>query len=268
MRGVPKRPTLATLIALGAGALLAASAASPASAAPVLTPVIAAISPDPISSADSALLDITGVDFEAGDDVTFSDEHGVLIAIVIPHLVSSSELTVTAPALPAGIAQVRVRAGVVESNVVALTVLDPPVVDGLSPDAGYEAGGELVTIHGTGLGAATDVRFGTASADVVAASETQLSVLTPAGFGPVDVVVTTPIGTSAPVTFAYATAALTDPAPAATPTSEPTVEPTAADRRELAATGIDLRWTGAALAAGLVLSGAGVALRWRRRRSG
>jgi hypothetical protein len=72
-----------------------------------------------------------------------------------------------------------------------------PAITGLSPVSGVFAGGTLVTITGTGFTGATSVDFGSAPAtDVTVDGDTQVTALSPAGTGIVDVSVTTPSGTS------------------------------------------------------------------------
>ena len=75
-----------------------------------------------------------------------------------------------------------------------------PMVTGVSPPTGSVGGGDSVTITGTGFTSATAVDFGTGnhapSFSVI--SDTQVTVVSPAGFGTVDVSVTGPGGTSAP----------------------------------------------------------------------
>src|SRR5664280_2454704 len=73
-----------------------------------------------------------------------------------------------------------------------------PVVSAVSPTFGPVAGGNSVTITGTGLTGATAVSFGsTAATDVVVNSDTSITATAPAGTSTVNVTVTTPGGTSA-----------------------------------------------------------------------
>ena len=77
-----------------------------------------------------------------------------------------------------------------------------PAVTALSPAAGPVAGGNSLTITGSGFSGATAVHFGSAAAsNLNVASDTSLIVAAPAGSsaGPVDVTVTTKKGTSAVV---------------------------------------------------------------------
>jgi IPT/TIG domain-containing protein len=74
----------------------------------------------------------------------------------------------------------------------------------ISPNQGSSGGGTLVTITGTNLTGTTAVRFGTRSAtSVTVVSPTQVTAVSPAGSGAVDVTVTTPGGTSNPLSFYY-----------------------------------------------------------------
>ncbi|MEA2300735.1 MAG: hypothetical protein QOE44_1270, partial [Solirubrobacteraceae bacterium] len=74
----------------------------------------------------------------------------------------------------------------------------PPDVSGVSPASGPQAGGTTVTITGTNLTGATGVAFGSApAASFTLDSPTQITAVAPPGTGTVDVVVTTPNGTSA-----------------------------------------------------------------------
>jgi IPT/TIG domain len=75
----------------------------------------------------------------------------------------------------------------------------PPTVTGINPTSGLVAGGDTVTVTGSGLAGATAVRFGTAAAAIPApVSDTHLTVTSPPNPpGTVHVTVTTPAGTSA-----------------------------------------------------------------------
>ena len=78
------------------------------------------------------------------------------------------------------------------------TSTSAPVVTGISPSSGNAAGGDSVTVTGSGFTGATDVGFGSANAATMTVdSDTQITVTSPAGTGTVDVTVTTPAGTSA-----------------------------------------------------------------------
>ena len=78
------------------------------------------------------------------------------------------------------------------------TVSATPTVSSVTPSGGLPAGGTSVAVTGTYLTGATAVMFGnTAAAAYTVNSATQITAISPAGSGTVDVTVTTPNGTSA-----------------------------------------------------------------------
>jgi len=70
-------------------------------------------------------------------------------------------------------------------------------VTAISPATGTGAGGDSVTITGSGFTGATAVDFGGVSAVMTANSDTEITATSPPGSGTVDVTVATPSGTSA-----------------------------------------------------------------------
>ena len=73
----------------------------------------------------------------------------------------------------------------------------PPALTGISPASGGTAGGTKVIISGTGLGGASGVSFGGVAGRILSDSATRITVMSPAGKGTVNVIVTTPDGRSA-----------------------------------------------------------------------
>ena len=71
-----------------------------------------------------------------------------------------------------------------------------PVITGISRASGSAAGGDTVTITGTGLTGATNVSFGPTSAAMTSGTDIQITATSPPGTGTVDITVTTPAGTS------------------------------------------------------------------------
>jgi len=117
-------------------------------------------------------------------------------------VVSSTKITVNAPAHAAGTVDVTVTTPGGTSAIVAgdkFTYIAAPTITGISPASGDIAGGTLVTVTGTNLTGATAVKFGTtAGTSVTVVSSTKITVKAPAhAAGIVDVTVTTPGGTSA-----------------------------------------------------------------------
>ena len=115
--------------------------------------------------------------------VTFSPPSGTLFP--------AGTTTVTATATDA--------AGNVASSAFTVTVVQAPVVTGISLSQGLLTGGTTVTITGSNLTYATLVEFGTTAAtNFVIDSATQITATSPAGIaGTVDVTVRTAGGTSA-----------------------------------------------------------------------
>ncbi len=83
-----------------------------------------------------------------------------------------------------------------------------PAISSLAPQRGATAGGTSVVITGTDLNGATSVTFGSATASFTVNSSTQITALSPAGTGSVNVSVTTPGGTSNALPYAYGDAPL------------------------------------------------------------
>jgi hypothetical protein len=73
----------------------------------------------------------------------------------------------------------------------------PPNVTAVSPTSGAGAGGDSVTITGSGFTGATEVDFSGASAVMTVDSDTEITATSPPGSGTVYVTVVTPNGTSA-----------------------------------------------------------------------
>lgn len=96
--------------------------------------------------------------------------------------VSPTKLTAVAPA-GTGTAQVTVKRGSTTSTAQTFTYTAlPPVVTGISPLTGSTAGGDVVTITGTGFTGATGVRFDTTNGTAfsVNGAGTQITVTSPA----------------------------------------------------------------------------------------
>jgi hypothetical protein len=72
-----------------------------------------------------------------------------------------------------------------------------PRVNGISPPSGASAGGDNVTITGSGFTGATQVEFGGVSAQMTVNSDTEITATSPPGSGTADITVVTPNGTSA-----------------------------------------------------------------------
>ncbi|HWF15462.1 MAG TPA: choice-of-anchor P family protein [Acidimicrobiales bacterium] len=160
---------------------------------------------------------ITGTNFNPGDtttSVSFTNPvtGGTTATATNVVVVNSTTITADTPASPipfpgTGPTDVTVSdAGGTSNNsppVVFTYAIFNTQVTGISPTAGPVAGGTTVTITGVGFTTATAVHFGTAAAtSFTVNSNTSITAVSPAsplaspGTGPVDVTVSTPLGTS------------------------------------------------------------------------
>jgi hypothetical protein len=140
-------------------------------------PVITSLSPNhgPAAGGNTVqingqgLVDVTSVTFGGKTVTNFSANP------------AGTRITVTAPS---GISKVdvRVNIGSVQSaNTAADDYTYAPTITGLDPAAGSTAGGNTVTITGTGFTGATKVTFGgTAGSSLVVVSDTEITVKAPA----------------------------------------------------------------------------------------
>jgi hypothetical protein len=166
----------------------------PVAPAPVPTiPTIASISPTagPVAGRTSVI--IRGSNFTGASKVLF----GTTAA----NFTVNSDTQITAVS-PAGSGTVHVTVSTPKgtsatSNADRFTYRIAPTVTGISPTAGPLAGRTSVIIRGTGFTGASRVLFGTTAVSFMLNSDTQITAVSPAGSGTVDVKVTTPGGTSA-----------------------------------------------------------------------
>jgi len=253
---------LAVMVAL-IGAAGATAGVSTASAAPIPIPAIAQVTPTPLFATGGTTLHVVGSGRRDVDLVRFLTTSGTLLADVQPATVSDTELTLPAPAVPAGTVVVRAVGGQVLSNEFPVPVVDDePVIDSLSPTSGSEAGGNTVTLHGSHLGSAMTVHFGPVAAAFQVVDDATLTVIAPGGAGIVDVTVTSPVATSLPARYAYDPTLSSGPPSTSTP-SVVTPAPT------LPATGVDPRTESGLVGGAVAALGLGAVLiaLGRRRRS-
>jgi hypothetical protein len=161
-------------------------------------PEVTGISPARGNAAGGDTVTITGTGFTGASAVSF----GSAAATIQPGG-NDAQLTVTSPAANvSGTVDVTVTTPAGTSAITQpadqFTYLGPPVVTGISPASGAAAGGDTVTITGSGFTGAIDVSVGPTSASAMHVdTDTQITATTPPGTGTVDVTVTTPAGTSA-----------------------------------------------------------------------
>ncbi len=86
---------------------------------------------------------------------------------------------------------------------VIITPVGAPVITSLSPAHGPTAGGNQVTVNGSGFGPSSSVTFDGVAALIVSVSQSAIVAIAPSGAGTAAVVVTVPGGTSDGVTYTY-----------------------------------------------------------------
>lgn len=112
-------------------------------------------------------------------------------------------MTVTSPS-GSGTVEVTVTTAAGTSNPLNFFYVGAPFKSALSATSGPSAGGNTITITGTGLLTATSVAFGANNATPTVNSDSQLSVTVPAGTaGTVGVSVTTAGGTNNGFSYTY-----------------------------------------------------------------
>ncbi|WP_350347468.1 IPT/TIG domain-containing protein [Agromyces sp. G08B096] len=161
-------------------------------------PVLTALTPDEGPASGGTPVTITGTDLGGATSVTID-------GVEVPFTqVSPTEITFVTPPHAAGEVDVVVTTPGGESGPLPFTYLPAPLLTELDPDAGPIAGGTPVTITGTDLGGATSVTIDGIPVTFTQVSETEITFVTPPhAAGEVDVVVTTPNGTSNPLPFTY-----------------------------------------------------------------
>lgn len=168
-------------------------------------PVVVLVTPATGTVTGGTAVTISGTGFTGATAVSFGGTAATSYTVD-----SDSSISATTPAHAAGPVAVSVTTPSGTSTVPGLFVYNPlpanPVVVLVTPATGPLTGGTAVTITGTGFTGATAVSFGgTAATTFTVDSDTSISATTPAhAVGPVDVSVTTPVGTSTvPGLFVY-----------------------------------------------------------------
>ena len=169
-------------------------------------PTVTSVAPNKGTTAGGTAVTITGTNLTGATEVKYGTTAVTCTGVVATCKVeSSTEIKATTPAHGAGEVDVRVITPGGESATGAgdkftfEAPASPPTVTSVAPNKGTTAGGTAVTITGTNLTGATEVKFGsTAAASFEVKSATQIKATSPAhAAGQVDITVTTPGGTSA-----------------------------------------------------------------------
>ncbi|WP_040792267.1 IPT/TIG domain-containing protein [Nocardia paucivorans] len=156
------------------------------------------ISPNQGSTGGGTIVTITGTNLADAIAVHF----GSKLATITDNTPTS--VTVVAPS-GAGTVPVTVTTPGGTSNPLSFFYVGAPFKATLSPVSGATAGGNTVTITGTGLSTATSVSFGGNAATPTVVNDSQLTVTVPAGAaaGAVGVEVTTAGGTNNGLSYTY-----------------------------------------------------------------
>ncbi|MEW2487530.1 IPT/TIG domain-containing protein [Streptomyces sp. NPDC048411] len=173
------------------------------------------ISPNQGSSGGGTLVTITGTNLSGTTAVLFGTRSATAVTNVSPTQVTAVS--------PSGNGAVGVTVTTVggTSNPIPFFYVGAPFKQSISPNSGSTAGGETVTLTGTGLSTASSVSFGANTAVPTVVSDSRITVVAPAGAaGAVGVSVTTAGGTNNGLSYAYvAEPTVTAVAPASGPTS-------------------------------------------------
>lgn len=173
-------------------------------------PTITALLPTSGPIAGGTVVTITGTHLTGATVVTFGGVPAASFSVVNDATITavSPAYTPLVPNTNTGIyVMVLTQAGLTDASffgaytyTVPSTSSGAPTVTAVSPNGGPDAGGTAVTITGTNFSGATEVDFGSGNpaTSLVAVSSTQITCVTPAGAGVVDVTVTNAKGPSAP----------------------------------------------------------------------
>lgn len=167
-------------------------------------PVVSGISPATGPAYGGTTVTISGTHLDKATQVLFGFSQ---LPAKSFRIVNDKTITAISPPYPyvsGGPVDVTVVSGVNPSPSVAADIFTypswpVPVVQDVSPAAGPYTGGTTITIHGTGLGGATAVRFcfSTPAASFTVVDDNTIRAVTPALYGYCSVTVTTLGGTSA-----------------------------------------------------------------------
>ncbi|MFJ7490397.1 IPT/TIG domain-containing protein [Streptomyces sp. NPDC097727] len=158
----------------------------------IATPVISSVVPSQGSVEGGNTVTLTGTGFTGATSVSFGTVAAAFIAV------SATQATAVVPAAPVGTVNVAITTPGGTSAGIPYTYVAAPVLGSVTPAQGPLAGGNSITLSGTGFTGTTSVRFGAnAATSFSVVSATQLTAVVPTGGpGPVAVTVTTPAGTS------------------------------------------------------------------------
>lgn len=154
------------------------------------------ISPNQGSTGGGTTVTITGTNLAGASAVRFGSKLTTITAN------TPTSVTVTSPS-GSGTVPVTVTTAAGASNPLNFYYIGAPFKASLSAASGPSAGGNTVTISGTGLATASSVAFGGNNATPTVTSDSLLSVTVPAASGSVGVSVTTTGGANNGFSYTY-----------------------------------------------------------------
>jgi uncharacterized protein YhjY with autotransporter beta-barrel domain len=160
-------------------------------------PSVSNVSPGSGPLAGGSVVNISGAGFTGATAVKFGTVSATSFTIN-----ADNQITATSPAGSGTVDVTVTGSGGTSLTSVADQFLyeGPATVSGITPNSGTASGGTLVTVTGTGFTGVFGVKFGTTPGNSVTfVSDTQITVVSPAGSGTADITVITPSGVSAAV---------------------------------------------------------------------
>jgi formylglycine-generating enzyme required for sulfatase activity len=168
------------------------------------SPTLASLSPFAGPVGGGTAITLTGTNLSGATSVTVGGADATALVVL-----NSTTVTAITPPGVAGAATVAITTPGGTATLPGAYIYMPiPTLAFVSPGIGGVSGGTLVTLTGTNLDSATDVRFGgVAATNVAVLNSTMIRAMTPArAVGTVSIAVTTPGGTATlPDAFIYAT---------------------------------------------------------------
>ncbi|MFJ5804213.1 IPT/TIG domain-containing protein, partial [Streptomyces decoyicus] len=160
------------------------------------------ISPNQGPTGGGTVVTITGSNIAGTTGVMFGSKPATSFTQVSP-----TQVTAVSPSGTGAVGVTLTTPGGT-SNPIPFYYVNAPLLTSLSVSSGPVAGGNTITVNGTGLSTATRVAFGTNTAVPTVLSDSQLTVTVPAGSaaGAVAVRVTTAGGTSNSLAYTYVSA--------------------------------------------------------------
>jgi IPT/TIG domain-containing protein len=158
----------------------------------VAAPALTAVAPGQGPTDGGQTVTLSGTGLSGTSSVTFGGVDAVVGSV------TPTSVTVTTPPHAAGAVDVLLTTpGGTSTLAQGYTYAAAPDLASVTPDQGPTAGGQTVTLDGTGLSGTSSVTFGGLDATIITVTPTSVTVTTPGQTaGAVDVAVTTTIGTS------------------------------------------------------------------------